>query len=190
MDKKQFKDELAASCPELREMPAAWDWTTGPDGRIVFIREGEDGKKETTYTHPTYGRLPQNWILKLIKQSNGKPAAAYFNRKTGVTDHKNPRQDKDHLSKMSNYVSKDLRVSSSAQRMAPSRSTSLGHMIRTPMLDYNIRDNYELVHVIDDGSGTKGGSGFITDRIYSRVLIMEIVNSGVFVVRLKSNPSK
>lgn len=158
----------------------------------------ENGQSKRTYTHPALGPLPENWRLcyYLVDKKKKKREPRYWNTKTKEAITENPR-----------YLPETLKARES--RKAPCMQTRVGSSIiknkpgllekghRGPVgTKPSLRDNFEIVHVIDAGDGSIGGSKWSSLPCFSipvrvqmmKVLTSRTVNGGVFVVRVKGQP--
>jgi serine/threonine protein kinase len=169
-DGKSISERMASICPELRGLPKDWRFNITDDGqkRIYFEKTFT---ADTTYTHPTWGGLPEPWVLKIVQDAaTRRQAPMYYNQKTGESTTKNPRYLVKTLELHSRSVPDGLKL---AARTIPNEGRDLHEMQREPISEEDIRDKFDVVHTIDPGDGSIGG-----------------MNGGVFVVRMKGLPSR
>jgi hypothetical protein len=162
------QEGLRKASHELNALPD--DWLISIDGskRICF-QKGSAG--QPTYNHPTLGGLPRPWILRFCLGTEGKRVARYFNTETTKTRTDNPRHDRGLLKKEAE-AQKRRGLGESSTLLKMSKNLPLSVLIREPIRDKSIRNEYHIVKVIDDGKGNLGG-----------------MNAGVFVVKKKMSPN-
>ncbi|TAQ83898.1 hypothetical protein B7494_g7776 [Chlorociboria aeruginascens] len=149
-----------ADFPEVNALPKGWVFkVTKDERRVYFIKDNG----ETSFNHPYFGGLPKPWILMF---DTGKLREVYYNRVTKQKTREDPRYMMETLASQGSQVRKDLQQAVSMVRAG--KDSQLGGRKHTEILDFNNRDQFEIVHTIDDGSGQIGG-----------------MNGGIFVVRVK-----
>jgi len=162
---------LAKFCPELQNLPRGWVFAVDEERRMYFKKPHGD-PPITTYNHPTLGGLPKPWILKLTTNTDGRAMSPmYYNTKTRVKTTQDPRFDKSVLEAQKKAAPKALWLMASSTRST--YKVDLETLVRAPIENKDIRDQFEIVHAIDRGDGSKGG-----------------MNGGIFAVRMKGITSK
>jgi hypothetical protein len=149
--------------PELDALPEDWIIRVDDEKRVYYVGP----KKQTDYNHPTLGPLPKPWIIRYCTEADGKRYPRYFHKETKKFTTKDPRTDKRTL--------RDQNKSSSGLPALQSHPNKKGHDLkyfsRQEIGNVSIRDQYDIVKVLDDGEGGVGG-----------------MNGGVFVVKSKTPP--
>lgn len=110
-------------------------------------------------------------IVLITFRSDGTWNVWYYNPYTREQTMKDPRYTDENLRRVSNEAPREHQTSSSSRRNRDEygRPLDLNNFKRAPIRDDDYSNDFELVHVIDDGQGLIGG-----------------MNGGVFVVRLKN----
>ncbi|CAG8976674.1 hypothetical protein HYALB_00012065 [Hymenoscyphus albidus] len=150
---------------ELRGLPPEWNVDfDNAQLRVVYTKGSE-----RTWHHPTLGRLPEPWYLKIITKPNGD--IRYYNPDTEEKTMRDPRYTDENLRKVTQTAPKEHQTSASSRRNRDQygRPLDLNLFERAPIKNYDYSRDFEVVHTIDDGQGGIGG-----------------MNGGVFVVRLKN----
>lgn len=160
----QVVEQLKKQCPELNQLPKDWTFNVTDDTRVSFVKIST---RETTYNHPTLGGLPPPWILKIVRNADGRLCPMYYNRETRKQTKEDPRYMASTLALHSDHAPQELWIAASTTRNTA--KMDMKSMKRTP-IDYhkNIRDQYTKIWNIDPGDGSIGG-----------------MNGGVFVVTMK-----
>lgn len=146
--------------PEMTTLPPGWIGQLDNDDRVYFI--GPDGK--STYVHPKYGVIPKPWQLR-VDRSVSKPFEYYYNTDTKVRTKKNPRLNEEVLGSSLLKISRLVRESATVTKNS---QAEMKNKRRTHIKNIDVRQQFDIVHTIDDGAGGIGG-----------------MNGGVHVVRYK-----
>ena len=168
--KQSILQRVASACPELRGLPEGWTFEITADAQMRIIFE-KASSAERTFSHPTFGRLPSPWMLKIVQNTKSKCGVPmYYNPKTGEATIKNPRYMANTLALHPTSVSRGLQL---AARTILNKGYNLDTMRRQEISNENLRNKFEIIHTIDPGDGSIGG-----------------MNGGVFVVRMKGLDSR
>lgn len=156
------QEALKKALPELNALPDGWLIGIGNNKRITF-QKGTNGNP--IYVHPTLGPLPKPWILRLC----GGKVPKYFNPETSMATTMNPRHNK-RIMREEEEARKRQGLGESCSVVRVSKSIPWSEYRREPIQDKDIRDNYEIVKVLDNPLAKNKLGQF---------------NGGVFVVRHK-----
>lgn len=155
------------TCWQLRLLPEGWTFNVTLEG-LVYYTNHKTTPPSTTWNHPNLGPLPKPWILKVVNTGTGQCRPVYYNKETRKQSKDDPRNLDSTLKELSKNAPRELRIA--ASRIRNSSKHNPGKFKRTPINEErNIRDQYEIIHTIDDGKGGIGG-----------------MNGGVFVVVMKN----
>ncbi|PVH89134.1 kinase-like protein [Cadophora sp. DSE1049] len=167
----KHKETLRKTYPELRALPATWQFFIDDKDEVNYYIDAEN-RKVKTRDHPRLGKLPEHWVFKVMeeKKDNGFIRLGYFNKKTQEEMRVDPRNTPKSLQKIRKEAEKTDGLEISAALRRSTRREPIELMKRQPIGDTNFRSKYEIMHVIDDGGGGLGA-----------------MNSGVFVVRIKGH---
>lgn len=79
----KWGDYFAESLPELGKIPENWAFLTDGPTKQIFWVNLKNG--EVNSTHPHYGPLPQDWVVRIFAGEGDSFKARYYNTKTKET---------------------------------------------------------------------------------------------------------
>jgi hypothetical protein len=142
--------------PELNALPNGWIIKAeDTEHKRIYFQNIASGA--TTVHHPTLGPLPSPWILSIRTEPKEDRGPRYYNRQTGEVTKEDPRFDPEYLKsrRETGGSSVATRVASSVRKNEPG---FMDKFQRAKIGTGNIREAYEVIHAIDPGDGTVGGS--------------------------------